>query len=440
MSKLISVCQVTLWGQNVGTAAWDNGQTFFEYDKEFLKSGLELSPIHMPLSKTIYTFPNLEKTVFHSLPGLLANSLPDSFGNNLINNWFKSQGVQLNELTPVDRLSYIGKRGMGALEFTPCLNPKLDIVVPLEVDQLLKLAKSALNNQRNLSANLGTTDQDRANAMLDIIRVGTSAGGAVPKAIIAMDKHGNIRSGQAELDKEFQHYILKFDCTNEWASEEIGQTISDTRIEFAYSLMAKAAGINMMDCELLEEAEGRTHFLTKRFDRLNGEKQHVLNFSAMAHVGWNPVGSVSYENLFAIMRALELPYAEKEEQFRRMIFNVLARNTDDHVKQFSFTMDKNGKWHITPAYDITLSYDADDFLNSQHKMTINGKQSFFVLQDFRTLADNIGINKCENIIEEVSDAVAMWPNFAQKAELNKKTTAFVQSLHLKDFTSLAPKG
>ena len=433
MSPLTSVCQVSLWGQNVGTAAWDNGQTFFEYDQEFLKSGLELSPIHMPLAKTIYTFPNLERTVFHGLPGLLANSLPDSFGNSLINNWFKSQGVQLKELTPVDRLSYIGKRGMGALEFAPCLNPKLDVVVPLEVDQLLKLAKYAFDNQKDLSANLGTTDGDRANAMLDIVRVGTSAGGAVPKAIIAMDKKGNIRSGQAESGKDFQHYILKFDCTNEWASEEIGQPISDTRIEFAYSLMAKAAGINMMGCELLQEAEGRTHFLTKRFDRINGEKQHVVNFSAMAHVGWNPVGSVSYETLFSVMRALELPYVEKEEQFRRMIFNVIARNTDDHVKQFSFTMDKTGKWHISPAYDITFSYDPDDFFNSQHKMTINGKQSDFVTKDFHDFADNIGINKCDDIIADVSDGVAMWPKFARKAGLNEKTTTFVKAQHLKDF-------
>lgn len=432
MSKRISSCYVSIWGQTVGAVIWDRGQSYFEYDTQFLKSGIELSPIHMPLSEQIYSFPNLERSVFHSLPGLLANSIPDNFGNKLINNWFKSQGIHLKDLNSVDRLCYIGKRGMGALEFSPCPAAKLDKVVPVNVERLLQLAKHAMDNQGELNTNLGRSDQDRAKAMLDIIRVGTSAGGAVPKAIIAMDDQGNIRSGQAESGEGFKHYLLKFDCANEWASEELGQPVSDTRIEYAYHLMAKAAGIDMMACKLLHEAEGRTHFLTERFDRIDGEKQHVLNFSAMAHVGWNPVGTVGYEDLFAVMRALQIPYAEQAEQFRRMLFNVLVRNTDDHVKQFSFMMNKSGEWHISPAYDITFSYDADDYLASQHKMSINGKQDNFEIRDFLEIAENVGMNNIVEIIEQVEGAIDMWPVYAKDAGLDSETSNFVRKKQIKN--------
>lgn len=431
MATKIDICFVSLWGGPVGVVAWDKGQAFFEYEKSFLRSGIELSPIHMPLSQKVYTFPHLEKKVFHGLPGLLASAIPDNFGNKIIDNWFRSQGLSPRNLSPVNRLSYIGTRGMGALEFSPCPSKILDKVVEVEAESLLQLAKAAMDHQGQLNTNFGATDQQRADAMADIIRVGTSAGGAVPKAIVAIDNNGNLRSGQGKAGKGFQHYLLKFDNENEWTSEELGQQVSDTRIEYAYHKMARAAGIKMMDCELLHE-KGRAHFLTRRFDRVGDEKVHVLDLSAMAHVGWNPVGSVGYESVFEIMRALNIPYPEHEEQFRRMIFNVLSRNTDDHVKQVSFLMDKDGEWHLSPSYDVTFSYDPEDFLARQHKMTIRGKQENFEVQDFLEVADANEINNPRDIIEEVTDAVSNWPMFAAEAELDAKATKLVGSQHLHD--------
>jgi len=431
-----STAYVKLWGDTVGAVTWlDNrGYAAFEYEPSFLTKNLDLSPIHIGLSKAragqIYSFPGIDRETFKGLPGLVASSLPDVFGNTVIDAWLTRNGRDRSSFNPVARLCYIDNRGMGALEYSPAKAPKnLKDSVSVEVAKLMQLAQDVLTERKNLDVHVDGADREKAEAMLDILRVGVSAGGAVPKAVIAVKEGGHFLSGQAEVPEGYEHWILKFDGVSSDSPMEFGKTTDNCRIEYAYSLMAQAAGITMTTCRLLEE-NGRAHFMTKRFDRDHNEKFHVLSLACMGHFGWNPAGSVGYESAFQVMRMLKLPYQEREQQFRRMVFNAVARNVDDHVKNISYLMDRSGRWQLSPAYDLTFSVNPSDALGEKHKMTINGKQDDLTINDFLEVADNVEVNKPIEIIGEIVDTVARWPKFANQARVQAEVSKYVESLHL----------
>ncbi len=432
----MSTASIKLWGKKVGAVTWlkERGYAAFEYEPSFLVKGIELSPLHLSLADgkagRIFSFPNLDRETFKGLPGLLANSLPDDFGNKVIDSWLAKQGRQKGSFNPVDRLCYIGGRGMGALEFIPSIAPKsLNSSVSVEVKKLLDLAQDVLAERTRLDVRLDGADQDKAEAMLDILRVGISAGGAVPKAVIAINDEGHIVSGQTEAPEGYEHWIIKFDGISPDVREGFGKSTDGCRVEYAYYLMAQEAGINMTECRLLEE-NGRAHFLTKRFDRHHNEKIHALTLAGIGHLGWNPPGAVGYESAFQVMRTLRLPYIQQEQQFRRMVFNAIARNVDDHVKNISYLMDRSGQWQLSPAYDMTFSYNPDDGLGELHKMTINNRQDNFVFDDFTEVAYNMEINKAEKIVEEIVGVVTRWPEFAGKAQVSPDVQKYIGNLHL----------
>lgn len=434
----MSTASVKLWGENVGAVTWlkERGYAAFEYEPSFLVKGVELSPIHLSVADgkagRIFSFPNLDRETFKGLPGLLANSLPDDFGNKVIDAWLAKQGRQKESFNPVERLCYLGGRGMGALEFVPSIAPKnLTKSVSVEVQKLLSLAQDVLTERNHLDVRLDVADQDKANAMLDILRVGVSAGGAVPKAVIAISDEGHIVSGQTEAPEGYEHWIIKFDGVSSDTREGFGKSRDNCRVEYAYYLMAKDAGINMTECRLLSE-NGRDHFLTKRFDRYHNEKIHTLTLAGISHLGWNPPGVVGYESAFQVMRTLRLPYIQQEQQFRRMVFNAIARNVDDHVKNISYMMSKSGQWQLSPAYDMTFSYNPDDGLGELHKMTINNRQDKFVFDDFTEVAYNMEINKAEKIIEDILGVVGRWPEFASQAQVSPHVQKYVGNLHLNE--------
>lgn len=434
----MSTASIKLWGENVGAVTWlkDRGYAAFEYEPSFLVKSIELSPLHLSVADgkagRIFSFPNLDEETFKGLPGLLANSLPDDFGNKVIDSWLAKQGRQTGSFNPVERLCYIGSRGMGALEFVPSNAPKsLRNTVAIEVQQLMDLAQDVLVGRNRLDVRLDVADQDKADAMLDILRVGVSAGGAVPKAVLAINDEGHIVSGQTEAPEGYEHWIIKFDGVSSDARAGFGKSTDSCRVEYAYYLMAKEAGINMTECRLLEE-NGRAHFLTKRFDRHLNEKIHTLTLANIGHFGWNPPGAVGYESAFQVMRTLRLPYAQQEQQFRRMVFNAIARNQDDHVKNISYLMDRTGQWQLSPAYDVTFSYHPDDGLGELHKMTIKGRQDDFVFNDFTDVGYNMEINKAENIVDEILDVVTRWPEFACQGKVSPDMQKYVGSLHLNE--------
>jgi serine/threonine-protein kinase HipA len=436
----VSTASVKLWGHDVGAVTWirERGYAAFEYEPSFLTKGLDLSPIHLSIADgkagTIFSFPNLDKETFKGLPGLLANSLPDDFGNTVINSWLVKQGRNKDSFNPVEMLCYIGSRGMGALEFVPSKAPKsLKSSVPVEVQKLLELAQDVLSDRRRLDVRLNVADQEKADAMLDILRVGISAGGAVPKAVIAINEEGHILSGQVEVPEGYEHWIIKFDGVSPDDREYFGKSTDNCRVEYAYYLMAKEAGINMTECRLLEE-NGRAHFLTKRFDRYQNEKIHSLTLASISHLGWNPPGSVGYESAFQVMRALRLPYSQQEQQFRRMVFNAITRNTDDHVKNIGYQMDKSGQWRLSPAYDMTFSFNPNDGLGEIHKMTINNRQDGFTFDDFIEVANNMEINKAEKIVKKILSVVARWPEFANQAQVSPDVKRYIGELHLSEIS------
>jgi len=439
--KSVTTAYVKLWGHVVGAVTWlDNqGYALFEYEPGFLKEGLDLSPIYMGLAEArngeVFSFPHGDRHTFHGLPGLLASGLPDRWGHRIIDSWLNRHGRTPGSFNPVERLCYIGTRGMGALEFAPQINPMtLNKSVPVELEGLMALVQEVMTERSKMDARVSGPDKEKARAMLDILRVGTSAGGAVPKAIIAMNADGHIISGQSnETPAGYDHWILKFDGVSEENPLGFGEPLENGRIEYAYYLMAEEAGIHMAECRLLEE-NGRAHFMTRRFDRVGGEKIHVLSLACMAHFGWNPAGGYGYEDAFQVMRQIKLGYQDQEQQYRRMVFNAVTKNLDDHTKNISYTMDRDGVWRLSPAYDMTFSYCSEDLLGDRHKMKINGKQKNFTISDFLTVAETIGINRAPEIIEQILDAVAQWPGFAEKAGVNKKAAKFVGGLHL-DFES-----
>jgi serine/threonine-protein kinase HipA len=410
-----TVAEVKLWGRTIGAVSLAEGDDVaaFEYDPAFVQSGIEISPIAMPLFRRIYTFPELPGKTFYGLPGLLADSLPDKFGNVLIDAWLAREGRTPASFNAVERLCYTGERGMGALEFQPAIGPGTKQATQIEIDRLVELASEILMHRNNLSASF--TDTNKEQAMTEILRVGTSAGGARAKAVIAWNPSTcEVRSGQVAARKGFEYWILKFDGVSGNRDKELEDPKGYGVIEYAYSLMAKAAGITMSECRLFEE-NGRRHFMSRRFDRLaGGEKLHMQSLCALAHYDYNMAGAYSYEQALLVMRRLGLSMESIEEQFRRMVFNVMARNQDDHVKNIAFLMSKSGAWSLAPAFDMTYSYNPAGTWTATHQMTINGKRDNFTLDDFRACAKTASMKRgrAEKIAGEVRQSVSRWKDFA----------------------------
>lgn len=425
-----STARVFLWGHQVGAVAWfeDRGHAAFEFDPGFLKLGWDISPLHLGIGSAagqIFTFPALSKATYMGLPGLLADVLPDKFGNAIINAWLARQGRDVQSFGPVERLCYTGKRGMGALEFAPPVNRSLDKAVPVELETLVNLAQEVMHARGRLDVELGGNDAANAEAMLDILRVGTSAGGARPKAIIAMNGRGRVISGQTDVPQGYEHWLLKFDGVTDL---ELGEPREFGRIEYAYHLMAQAAGIEMTPCRLLEE-NGRAHFMTRRFDRHGRQKVHMQSLCGMAHYDFNMAGAYGYEQAFQVMRQLRLPKADAIQLFRRMVFNVLARNQDDHTKNIAFLMDQTGTWRLSPAYDVTYAHNPAGKWTNAHQMSINGKLDGFTLEDMVVVGESIRLPNPAAVVAEIGEAVGRWPEFAKKAGLRDGLTTEIGRNH-----------
>ena len=417
--------KVILWGTRIGTVALIDGEDVasFEYDRDFLLSGIQLSPLEMPLARRVYSFPALAQESFHGLPGLLADSLPDKFGNAVIDAWLDSQGRPRGSMNAVERLCYTGVRGMGALEFQPAVGPDLAKSDQLDLDRLSKLAQDVLNSRRGIRIS-----QDEE-AMAQIIRVGSSAGGARAKALIAWNERtGDIRSGQVSAGGGYTYWLLKFDGMSGNADKECDDAPCYTRIEYAYHLMAVDAGIQMSECRLYEES-GRHHFLTKRFDRTDsGGKLHMQSLGAIAHFDFNRAGAYSYEQAVDVARNLGLGQAEVEQLYRRMVLNVMARNNDDHVKNISFLMNQRGTWSLAPAYDVTYAYNPDGAWTGRHQMSVNGKRDVISYDDLLACAGHMSISarRAKAIVEDVRSAVKSWRSYADKAGLEEAQAARIE--------------
>lgn len=433
------IAEVRLWGRRIGAVSLEEGREVaaFEYDPEFVRSGIELSPLVMPLSGQVYRFPALPRGTFHGLPGLLADSLPDKFGNALIDAWLATRGRTPESFNAVERLCYTGTRGMGALEFVPSLGPKSGKAAKIEVGALVRLAAEVLTHRGDLQGHFHSEGKEKA--LRDILRVGTSAGGARAKAVIAWNRETNeVRSGQIEAGDGFEYWLLKFDGVAGNRDKELEDPRGYGAIEYAYHLMAKAAGIAMSECRLMEE-NGRHHFMTRRFDRLaGGGKLHMQSLGGLAHFDFNQPGAHSYEQALLMIRQLKLPMAAVEEQFRRMVFNVVARNQDDHVKNIAFLMNKQGEWSLAPAFDMTYSYNPSGSWTGTHQMTLNGKRDGFGRGDFEACAKSALMKRgrAAAIMGEVLEAVKQWPEFAARAKLSDALRERIQKQHRLDF----PKG
>ncbi len=421
----MNAVRVLIWGELVGVIALDPalGYYVFSYDAEFVKHGIELAPLQMPLREATrpFVFTDLPVVTYRRLPALLADVLPDDFGNALIDRYMAEQGVKASDITPLDRLAYMGDRSMGALEFKPVLGAHAKTSIAIELAELVVLARQAL--QGHFKEDL----QSHA-ALKNMIEVGTSAGGARAKAVIAWNPHTHeIRSGQLEAPAGFEHWLLKFDGVGR--DQELGASQDYGRIEYAYFLMAFAAGIQMSDCRLLTE-HGRAHFMTRRFDREQGLKHHVQSLCAMSHLDYKKKSTNSYEQLFLTLQQLGLGPDGFVEAFRRMVFNVMAKNCDDHTKNFAFIL-RHGRrnWELAPAYDITFAHNPQGEWTHQHLMSVSGKFKNFETQDLLKLADRFGIGKADQVIKQVSEVVKQWPDFAQQAGLGAQITEFIGELH-----------
>lgn len=420
---MITLADIYLWGQHAGTVAWDENYqaASFEFTPEFASGQWDISPLMMPVrQRQIYQFPSLSKDTFVGLPGLLADALPDAFGKALLDKWLASLGRTF--VNPVERLCYQGKRSMGALEFVPAQDNYLEQGTKLEIDSLVEVAREVLDEKKKLDVNV---NEDTKEAIANIIRVGTSAGGQRAKAVIAYNENtGEVRSGQIDVPDGFSHWLLKLDGVT---NAELGDPQHYGKIEYVYYLMARAAGINMTECRLLEE-NGRAHFMTRRFDRLSGnEKVHMQTLCGIAHYDYKMLHAYSYEQAFQVMRRLRLPYSQAEEMFRRMVFNVIARNQDDHTKNISFLMDKSGRWSLSPAYDMSWSYNLKGVWTSTHQMSINGKWDDISRDDLLTLAKNVNIKQADAIIEQVKDGVSKWSTFATQYGIPNEMVKVIDS-------------
>jgi len=410
---MVDVIKITLWNQELGALSWDTDKKYasFEFFSDFLKNNWDVSPIHMPIrnaEKRIYSFPLVNEDTYKGLPGMLSDVLPDDFGNRLIDQWLLLNNIPKAQFTPLDRLCYIGTRGMGALEFQPARNIGKKISSTVAIDKLVTLAQKVLNSREKIALNISETEH-----LNELIKVGTSAGGQRAKAIIAFNaKTNEIRSGQTDVPDGFEHYLFKFDGVSDIS---LGDPQGYGRIEYAYYLMALDCGIDMEHSQLFEEHD-RAHFMTKRFDRLpNNEKLHMQTLCSLAHFDYKLPGAYSYENAFEIMRQLRLPHQDAIQLYKRMLLNVIARNQDDHTKNISFLMNKQGVWKLAPAYDITYSYNPTGIWTSMHQMSINGKRDSFTIQDLLNVGSKISYKNSKTEIKQIIDVVGNWSYYAEKA-------------------------
>ena len=422
---------VVLWGRRIGAVSWDAGRGVgvFQYDPRFVRAGIEVSPITMPVREAPYTFPGLGREAFKGLPGLLADALPDRFGNALIDVWLAETGRTDEDFSPVDRLCYIGRRGVGALEFEPGLRRR-DRRRKLEIGQLADLANRALEERGRLAGGLG--GRDDAVALEDILSVGTSAGGARAKAVLAWNREtGEFRSGQVEAGDGFEDWLLKFDGVAGSQDRELSYPQGYGRIEYAYYLMARATGIEMSECRLHHEG-GRSHFMTRRFDRdPRGRKIHMQTFGALRHFDYNVAGVYAYEQVMQTIRALGLGMSVVEEQYRRTVFNIVARNQDDHVKNIAFLMDRSGGWRLSPAYDVAYAYNPQGPWTREHQMSVGGKREGFERADLERFAESSGLRKtiAAGVVDQVVSTVAMWPRFAAEAGVEEQSLRRIGEAH-----------
>ncbi len=415
----ITTVKVKLWGTTIGYLhRQDNGLIGFQYDDGFLASGIEVAPIKMPLSNATYTFPALSEETFSGLPGMLADSLPDKFGNIVIKSYLESQGRSEDSLTVLEKLCYTGKRGMGALEYEPETNI-VSVDEKINIDALTKLASEILSKRENMHIKYDD------NMMAQLMQGSSSVGGARAKTLIALNPEtGDIRSGQIDAGKGYEYWLLKFDdIKNNKDKDKEADGPEYTKIEYAYYLMAMDAGIEMSECKLYR-ADGRAHFMTKRFDRkgIKGKKLHMQSLCAIAHMDFNSPRMYSYEDAFDVMRQLKLPHKDFVQLFKRMVFNEYAKNYDDHTKNITFLMNKKGVWHLSPAYDMTFSYNKSSTWVNAHQMLINGKADEITKDDFLKTAEKAGIKKseAEKAIEQVKAAVSKWNTFADEAGVSLK--------------------
>ena len=431
----MTVAAVELWGTRIGAVALTDstGVAAFEYEPAFLASGIQLAPLMLPLEERVYSFPELPRRTFRGLPGLLADSLPDRFGNNLINAWLARQGRTPESFDAVERLCYTGQRGMGALEFMPAQGPSAEASGSIQIADLVTLASEILSQKKGLATSFQEPERERA--LQTILRVGTSAGGARAKALIAWNPStGEVRSGQLEAPPGFSHWLLKFDGVSGNKDKELEDPQGYGLIELAYSRMARAAKITMSDCRLLEE-NGRSHFMTRRFDRDDsGNKLHMQSLGALAHFDYNEPGSYSYDQAFLVMRKLQLPMRDLEEQYRRMVFNLVARNQDDHVKNIAFLMDRTGQWSLSPAFDITWSFNPAGGWTATHQMSVNGKRDQFTRADLLAAGRSAQLKRgrAEAIVEQVIAAVRDWPRHAAEAGVPEDRYRQIQASHRLD--------
>lgn len=428
---MLDLAEIKYHDELVGAVRWDEKRQLgsFQYAPAWLRKGLELAPLTMPLRQgsRIYTFPELRAErnspfdTYKGLPGLLADALPDKYGNELIRLWLAKNNRATGSMNPVEQLCFIGSRGMGALEFEPTVLQTMQRNFSIELDSLVDYAAQMLQKREAFVTQLSS---DEEKAMKDILRIGTSAGGARPKAVISFnEKTKEVRSGQAHAAKGFSQWIIKLDGVSD---EQFGKSLGYGRVEMAYANMAKAAGIEMMECRLLEE-NGRAHFMTRRFDRdEEGNKIHMQSWCAIRHFDFNQVGLYSYEQLFETMRMLNLSYPEMQQMFRRMVFNILGRNCDDHTKNFAFLMDNTGKWRLAPAFDVCYAYRPDSYWVSKQSLSLNGKREGFTEDDFLSLAKSIGIKKAPQIILEVKQALENWMQFADEVAVSEELKKGIQ--------------
>jgi serine/threonine-protein kinase HipA len=412
MYKPVNAVEVRIWGKRVGAIARDpvRGYYAFEYFPDFIKTGIELAPLTMPLlqSAAPYIFEYLPDQTFFRLPAMLADALPDDFGNSLIDAWMAQHGVAKSLISALDRLAYMGKRGMGALEFHPERSPASIKSTAIELSHLVEAARKAVSGSITGETNSQT-------ALSSIIRVGTSAGGARAKAVIAWNPDtGEILAGQFSVPHGFEHWLIKFDGVVQ--GSEFSGSNNFGRIEFIYNKMAKIAGLNTAPCRLLEE-NGRAHFMTQRFDRMQNKKHHMQTLCAMAELDYKKIGTHDYNQLFMTIERLKLPYSAKEEAFRRMVFNVLAKNCDDHSKNFSFILRQEGEWELAPAYDITYAFNPSGKWTSQHLMSVNGKFQGITNADFNIVADRFGIGTANKVVDKVVSAITKFRDLANESEL-----------------------
>lgn len=414
---MVNDAEVRLWGRTIGAVSWDQSREIgvFQYLPEFVRSGIELSPVCMPLASYPYEFPSLPRHSFKGLPGLLADSLPDKFGNAVIDTWLAEQGRSISTFYAVERLCYVGSRGMGALEFRPAHWSPAAESEHVDIAAMVDLASRILDERSHLSGILGqSTDREQIE---NILRVGASAGGARAKAVLAWNREtGEFRSGQVEIGDGFEPWMIKFDGVSNNADRELSDPKGYGLIEYAYHRIAKLCGIEMSECRLHAEG-GRSHFMTRRFDRTNsGAKLHMQSLAAMAHYDFHESRMYSVEQALQIMKRLRLPRSDMEQQFRRAVFNVIGRNQDDHVKNIAFLMDQFGNWRLSPAFDLTYSWNPKGPHTSQHQMSINGKRDQFTRTDLHTLAEFVDIKRkrADEWIDQCIDAFDQWPVIADE--------------------------